>query len=929
MKISRMLMLPAFLVILSLVGCGGGSDGEKSITSTVSGTVNKGIIINGEVKAYKVIFGVIDSEAVATGTTDDKGKYSLNIVDYSGPLHIVVSAGTDSKMKCDTIGGCDTDGDGSTDADFGAIIDMPANLVMEAVIPNVSGGEVKGSVNPLTHLAAAYAKTFGMGDVGIQAAIDRVEALFDVDDLTVDPLDITDDSAVTSATVNDVNALKIAYISAAIAKIAGDDFDGNVASALDVLTTNFISHNGELTQNLSSQDGKPEDLNEITLLEITDASLATMESPDVADNENLDAGIGNELASQNSAASSATEGENTSTTIVVESDDLDAAKNIVQTVRTWADQLQTLDEKGELFADEYGMTQQVSELAMESAGEGFAYSTGAAAMAYAWSNHLASPVTQSIAGKSITFDKGTEDETVFTFTCDGEIIDDSLGGDYLANGNKLYLWLATDESYIATIPTNTVIVGQTWSIKWIDEYNDTSETFNSVVSEIITTDNCDFNASQLLADYVEELDSGMGSQATGTVVVTGNNVTVDGAVNGAVINMTYSMPDLVSSTFSASLGGNVSIEDKATLTVGSNSVAVISLNGTHDLLDEFTDPPSFKNANLVLDVSLEQGSMDDNNNAVADPVKFVGKFEAAAVSMPGKTWDDFDLNPSSLKLSGVFSRVTSGQSFEASFDATMSNANTFIPVAPLPVRNDLVSYSYSSDGNSLTIDTSSRTTTYSFDPNTSNITVTNTYDLGGESESIDAIDVESLASYLDSKTMELGGQNNWWIWVDCEGEYRAEWPETGFPGSSGVLPATLQWSNQCDDEDASHWRDIQGELSLKAKFDNLPEATITASVDRTGYEAASGAITFAYDDITLTLSGSGDGSTKEFDLNLLVTDTSSGSPARLTIYPDTESEELKGSVVVNGVVVGTIGEMHDGEMLIINYIDGSFESVVF
>jgi len=931
MKISRMLILPALLVMLSLMGCGGGSDGEKSITSTVSGTVNKGIIINGVVKAYKVILGVIDSEAVATGTTDDKGKYSLNIVGYSGPLHIVVSAGTDSKMKCDTIGGCDTDGDGSTDADFGTIIDMPANLVMEAVIPNVSGGEVKGSVNPLTHLAAAYAKTFGMGDVGIQAAIDRVEALFDVDDLTVDSLDITDDSAVTSATVNDVNALKIAYISAAIAKVAGDDFDGNVASALDVLTTNFISHNGELTQNLSSQDGKPEDANEITLLEITDASLATMESPDVADNENLDAGIGNELTSQNAAASNATEGENTSTTIVVESDDLDAAKNIVQTVRTWANQLQTLDEKGELFADEYDMTQQVSKLAMESVGEGFAYSTGAAAMAYAWSNHLVSPVTQAIAGKSITFDKGTEDETVFTFTCDGEIIDDSLGGDYMANGNKLYVWLNADESYIATIPANTVIVGQTWSVKWIDEYNDTSETFDSVVSEITTTDNCDLSASQLLADYVEELDSGMGSQVTGTVVVTGNNVTVDGAVNGAVINMTYSMPDLVSSTFSASLSGSVSIEDKATLTVGSNSVAVISLNGTHDLLDEFTDPPSFKNANLVLDVSLEQGSMDDNNNAVADPVKFVGKFEAAAVSMPGKTWDDFDLNPSNLKLSGEFSRIVSGQSFEASFDASMANASSFVHGTPPPrghVRDDLASYRFSSNGNELIVTTEQRTTTYSFDPNTSDVSATDTYEWGGEYISVVAENVESLASYLASETSNPLGQTNWWIWIECEGEYLAEWPVSGFTQNSGILPATLQWSNQCD-EDEAHWRDVQGELTLNAQFNNLPEATITANLDRTGYEAATGSITFAYDDITLTLSGSGDGSTEEFDLSLLVTDTSSGSPARLTIYPDTESEKLEGSVVVNGVVVGTIGEMHDGEMLIINYIDGSFESVVF
>ena len=134
------------------------------------------------------------------------------------------------------------------------------------------------------------------------------------------------------------------------------------------------------------------------------------------------------------------------------------------------------------------------------------------------------------------------------------------------------------------------------------------------------------------------------------------------------------------------------------------------------MLDEFSEPPAFKNADLVLDVSLEQGSVDDGGIAVTDPVKFVGRIEAAAVSMPGKDWEDFEFNPSNLKLSGEFSRIVSGQSFEASFDVSMANASSFVHGTPPPrghVRDDLASYRFSSNGNELVVTTEHRTTTFS------------------------------------------------------------------------------------------------------------------------------------------------------------------------------------------------------------------------
>lgn len=937
MKASRILLpsifLLTFLITTGLTGCGGGSDNDdEKITSTLSGTANKGIIIDGVVNAYKIKNGLIESTPIATGTTDDKGKYSLNISDYSGPLQVVVSAGANSKMKCDAINGCDTDDNGTLDANFGDTISMPSTLKMEAIIPKLTGGTVNGSVNPLTHMAAAYAKSYGMGELGIQVAIDRIEALFDIDDLLgTDPLDITDSSAVSSATTSDVNALKIAYLSAAIAKIAGEEFNGDVAAALNLLATNYAVNKGELIYNLISQDNPDNDANEITLLEISTASLETMASAKVADNANLDAAIEGELTTQKSSADSAAEGTKTTTTIVVTSSDLDAAKAIVETVRTWSTQLTELDEKGQLFGDELDTAQVASELAMDTAGDGLLNATAAAAVAYINTKHLASPPLASIAGKSITFDEGSEDEVTFTFTCSGDIIDGDLSGEYLNNGNKMYLWFDEGSSNIVTIPASSVATGQTWSVNEYNSEGNKTDTFTVVVSTIENYQVCDLSGTQSLADYIDSIDPTLTSTTTGTVIVSGTGVTVAGEINGADINMSFTMPELVSASFTLALNGTVSVANKANLTIGNRSSANILLAASHDLLDEFTEPPAFKSADFGLDITIEQGNKDDTNNTIADPVKFTGLIEFSGVAIPGTDWEDLDINPSKLKMSGDFSRTVSGQNFGGSFDATMSNANSFVPVQPLAVghiRNDLVSYSFSSDGNTLSVTAENQSTTYSFNPDSGIVTVSEAYGSGYSSEYDDGSGWTSLADYLDYKTASSTGYYKWYAYEDCEGEYAAKWPATGFNSTGGNLPAKLLDSDECD-EDETNWRNIQGTLSIDAKFTGLPKATMTVNADRTGYQAGSGSVSFSYDDITITLSGSGDDSTEVYDINLLVTDTSGVSPVRLTIYPDTESDTLHGSVVVNGNVVGVINESLDEKILTINFIDGSFETVTF
>jgi len=838
-KLKPLVLALATAALIS--GCSSGGGGDSGPTSsTVSGTASKGIIIDGVVKAYKIVDGQIDTTPIAEGSTDDAGKYSLTIDGYNGPLHVVVSAGPTSTMKCDAASGC-----GATA--FGATMPMPSTLGMEAILPAVSGGTVEGHVTPLTHMAAALSKNTFLDQGNIQTAIDKVEEIFDITDLlNTDPIDITDGDSVAAAESNvDGDALKVSFISGAIAELAETDGGGDIDATLNTLANNFAENHGELVYNSADDDGGASDGNTITLAEITTETLNAVEKYETDNSANLnDALMEDEVTALNTTASDPANTDTTTTTVVDISDtELEAAitdaKGVVDTLRTWGTQLDKMDQAGELFGDEIEMAETASTMAMETVGQGLEYATMAAAYAYVKSTHTTG-LNAAIAGKTISLTEDNETTTI-SFDCDLQYSADSgMGietGEYAVVGNTLYADADSvdGDNFNATFSSAMPAVGNTVNYTSETDFGGT-ESGSATIAAIQEYQVCNLTPSTDLADYMDEDEPWM--SASGTVTITGSDVSVmgtitdDGTDSGtpgtSTVEMDYSFPALSGSSFSVSMDGSVSNGDMATLTIHDTSSASVTLAGSlvlpNQLLED-TDIPAINSASFALAVTLAQGTVADDGSTVTNPVSFHGDISLAGVKSSGSNLDDMTANPSNLSMAGTFSSQ-SGKSFAAEFNATMANASTFVPV-----------------------DTDGDETTSNWRRLSGNLTF--------------------AASHL--------------VWID--------------PNDANIV-------------------------------ETLPDATIEIEATRTGYEAAEGSVTISYDDISILLSASGNGATDEFSGSMVVTDTSDAqSPVQLTITPNPESDKLQGSVSVGSRVVGSINEDLTDGLLIINYVDGTFESV--
>lgn len=915
----KFLGLAVIAATMGLAACGGGG-GSGDTSSTVTGTASKGIIVNGVVKAYKIQNGIIDNTPIATGTTDANGKYSLPISNYSGPLHITVgSDGTNSQMKCDAVSGCDTNGDGTADKNFGELMNMPSTLTMESVIPKVTSGTVQGSVTPLTHMAAALAKNNGLGELGIETAITKVQSLLGVSDiLNSKQIDLTDDTAVGNAGAADIDALKTAYLAAAIAEIAQTDNAGDIGAAITTLANNFVSNGGELVQNESTNTGN------ITLQELTQAALNTMTSGQVASNSN-DAGIQNEITDQNTSASNATADSTTTTTVNVNSSELTTAKGIVTTLRTWATTLSALETQGQLFADEIEMAQTASTLAMDTVGSGLKHATMAAGTAYWWKTFASSALIQNVGGKIVTLNDSGNTISI-TFGCQGDftmVSDMTETGQYLAVGNTIY-FDKNGNNVNATFPSSSPSVGTTVSYLSETDLGGT-ESGSATIASVTPNETCDFTVSTALADYIDDINV----SATGTVGISGATVTVNGTVTEtgvgtSSVNLIATMPALSGSSFTAGLNGTVSVADKATLTVDNTSTASVTLASSFVLVDGVNAPPVPNSASFNLKGTIAQGTLDDAGNVVSDPVTFQGAIGASAVRSGGTTYDTMDLNPSSVTLSGTYSSQ-SGKSFDAALSATMANASTFRrnQAAIGSTYSNIGSYTKTADTLTVSFPLDEQSIVYSYNSGNGQVTESHYYDGSLEWS-------YSFGPYgsFDEFLTQLSSYWTWHTWVDGYGEHQVTIP-TSFAASdslSGTLINQDSWG-----ETASNWRRLKGTLTLEANLPALPTATATINLERTGFEAAKGDVTFAYGNVTITATGSGSSEANSFSGNILVTDTTNASsPARLTIYPDSTSNTPKGSVVINGIIVGNITQSPAlVDTLMVNYIDGSFESVAF
>lgn len=940
-----------------LTACGGGGGGDSTISSSISGTASKGIIINGIVKAYKIENGLISTTEIAEGTTDATGAYSLTITGYDGPVHIEVSAGASSTMKCDAASGCGSYA-------FGDEMPMPATLKMAAVIPSVSAGSVSGHITPLTNMAATFAQSNYLDASNIATAIAKVEEIFDIPNLmSTKPIDITDSTAVAAAeTSGDGGSLKVGFISAAIAELAETDGGGDIESTINTLADNFAANNGEFVNNTTSDDsGDEADASTITLGEITTLTLAAVTKYESDSGDDLTDTLVETTVQAVQTAATTAEPDSTTVTIVPVSDTaladaIAAGKDTVTTLRTWATQLTKLDDASLLFDTEITMAETASTLAMDTVGTGLRHGSYAAAEAY-WASTQATGLNAAVAGKTITYTDNIDDTTgQITFDCDGNYDDGGDIGEYSAIGNSLYLDALSPGTmdFNLTFPSTMPAIGNTVTYTVATSEPGVYETGTSDIDNIEISLSCDLTPSTNLADYVGGVDA-PGVSATGSVIVTDNNVTINGVItdDGSVsltpgnstVAMNYSFPALSGSNFTVAIDGTVTNTDKATLTIADTSSANMVFTSSIVLGDEVTTTPAVDSASFDMDATLAQGSLADDGSLVTDPISFNGTLSVNGIRTSGTTADTTEGNPNQITLTGTFS-AASGKSYVASFSANMANASSFVAIDALGTTSpNLASYAFSSSHEILTITYPRESVVYTYNTSLGRIEVKAydddgelTLDLSWPAQCLDSgvyAICTGLVAFLEQYSSEMWGQT----WVPGEGEYYV-----AFPSSLALTGGTLSGvliEQESDGETASNWRRLSADLSFAANDltwvdplgiapnETLPDATITIGFDRTAYMTASVNVLISYDDIAISISGSANGLTETASATIVVTDTSVvDTPVSLTITPNFESATAQGSLSVGGKVIGSIRE--DVSLgAIINYVDGSFESVTF
>lgn len=125
----------AFLLVLA--GCGGGGS-SSTTTTTLTGNAAKGYIANGLVEVFEVSSGVEGTRAIASGTTDASGDFSISVPVTTNPVVIKVSRKDATTTILD-----ETTGNRET---------MPADFTMKSFADDLSTQRI-ASINPYTDLA--------------------------------------------------------------------------------------------------------------------------------------------------------------------------------------------------------------------------------------------------------------------------------------------------------------------------------------------------------------------------------------------------------------------------------------------------------------------------------------------------------------------------------------------------------------------------------------------------------------------------------------------------------------------------------------------------------------------------------------------------------------------------------------------------------
>jgi hypothetical protein len=254
-------LLMSVMALILVAGCDLAP--EDTVVSTPTGLVNKGVMSNAEVNAYKAN----TSEIVKTTYTKTDGTFELNDLAYTGALYIEVTTTSQTLATCDASAGCglfknglklpgeyDQDLDGTVDFGDRHYYNNINFKLTSFVSPQSADAENFGvfAVTPLTHLAAQRIKAQDLSTVEnidiINAQVAELFGLDGVDITRVVPPDVTDADKMSEAT----EAQRLySTLTAAVASSVTDDKD--LVAVINELTDLFVNKGG-LIGNSTTQE---------------------------------------------------------------------------------------------------------------------------------------------------------------------------------------------------------------------------------------------------------------------------------------------------------------------------------------------------------------------------------------------------------------------------------------------------------------------------------------------------------------------------------------------------------------------------------------------------------------------------------------------------------------------------------------------------
>lgn len=459
------------------------------------------------------------------------------------------------------------------------------------------------------------------------------------------------------------------------------------------------------------------------------------------------------------------------------------------------------------------------------------------------------------------------------------------------------------------------------------------------------------SASYFYPEYDVNLNLIYPPDPTGNIVIdntAGTASITGGTLYNDTVNIVMTLPEAtVSQNFIVDVTSASITNAKAFAQI---DVGTVTMNYpvSVDLFDPTTSNDVLpESASMSLQVTVGQLESEFDN-----AVKFVGKLEASVVLQSDL---GLDLNPEHVLLSGTYSNEL-GEYLSGSFEAFMRNAATFNPIPEsldLPVDN-VMNYYFSVNlaGNTemtMTYPNSGRVDVFEFVPAVGG---GGTVNINGFPEFSGTVYPDFASFLAQSFYTSGGGYDSTFDGVNFRSwyfDFPASYDETATEASP-VAVSGKQYGYG-PSEDATRWRDVDGVIKYTAKFDGMPEASIVLEADVLDYKKVAGKLTISYDNVMIELSldnnnfqdNATTGTKDLVDADLIVTVTEDdGTKVVLTVkmsstttsvdsgfgYPiyDTTYE---GELSVNGTVVGTVVEDIAPDTVIINYTDGTFESLVF